>query len=63
MMQSYLILYVPMNFPSVTVLDKWGLHIGVGIGIGMTTLGLWIRCLTNFSFAFSVIGQTIMALG
>ena len=52
-----------MNFPSVTVLDKWGLHIGVGIGIGMTTLGLWIRCLTNFSFAFSVIGQTIMALG
>ncbi len=59
-----MILYVPMNFPSVTALDKWGLHFGLSIGIILSTIGLWMRCLLiNQNFLWAVIGQTIMAVG
>ena len=52
-----------MNFPSVIVLDKWGLRIGVIIGMFLTTLGLWLRSLVGVSFVYAIIGQTIMAIG
>lgn len=52
-----------MNFPSVAVLDKYGLWWGIGFGMVTTTVGLWVRCLINEGFAFAIIGQTIMAIG
>lgn len=58
----YLILFVPINFPSVAVLDSLGLKSGIGFGIVLTTIGLWIRCLVGYGFIYAIIGQTIMAL-
>ena len=57
-MMSFLL----VNFPSVIVLDKLGLKYGLIIGISLTTLGLWLRCLINIHFTFAMVGQTIMAL-
>ena len=53
---SYMIMFVPMNFPSVFALDKYGLKIGVCLGIVLTTVGLWLRCLINESFWMVIVG-------
>ena len=58
----YLIMFVPVNFPSVAVLEKYGLRVGLIIGIGLTIVGLWLRCLINTSFIFVIIGQTVLAI-
>ena len=42
---SFMMFFLPMNFPSVIALDKYGLRVGVVIGIVGTAIGLWIRCL------------------
>ncbi len=62
MSYSYMIMFVPVNFPSVAALDKWGLRFGVSFGIILTTLGLWLRCMINIDFWFAIIGQTILAI-
>ena len=57
-----MIAYLPVNFPSVFALDKWGLKYGVLIGIVLTNIGLWLRCLINYSFMWVIIGQTVLAI-
>ena len=59
----YMISFIPVNFLSVVVLDKWGLRWGITLGMSLTTLGLWLRTLINYSFTYVIIGQTIMAIG
>ena len=56
-------LYLPVNFPSVYVVDRWGLRIGTVVGISLTTFGLWLRCLVNFNFYTLLLGQVFMAIG
>ena len=63
MSYSFMALYLPMNFPCVYVVEKYGLRWGVVSGIIITTIGLWIRVLINESFYFALVGQIIMALG
>jgi hypothetical protein len=57
-----MIAFPPMFLPSVAVLNKKGLRIGILTGISLTTIGLSFRCLINVSYVFAIIGQTIMAL-
>ncbi len=59
---SYMVVFPFVNFPAVSILDKWGLRVGVSIGITLTTLGMWIRCLINVNYAYVLVGQTIMAI-
>ena len=47
MSYSFMALYVPVNFPSVYIVDKYGLRVGTLIGISLTTFGICIRCLVN----------------
>lgn len=58
-----MLMYVPMNQPAVLVLDRAGLRQGMIIGMIMTTIGLWLKSLINFSFTYVVVGQTIIAMG
>jgi len=44
---SYMLLFTPFNYLSVIALDKYGLRIGVIIGILLSCIGLWIRCLAG----------------
>ncbi|CDW85706.1 major facilitator superfamily protein [Stylonychia lemnae] len=41
---------------------KLGFRYGVLIGIFLTTVGLWLRCLINYNFIWALIGQTILAV-
>ena len=48
--QVFIFLFVPINFPSVWIIDNWGLRVSVTIfhfkilsGIVLTTAGMWIR--------------------
>ena len=63
MSYCFMAFYLPMNFPCVFVVEKFGLRLGIIGGIASTTLGLWVRCFINQSFSFALIGQIIMALG
>ena len=56
MSYSFLALYLPVNFPSVYIVDKYGLRMGTIFGIVFSTVGLWIRCLVNVSFWTLLIG-------
>jgi FLVCR family feline leukemia virus subgroup C receptor-related protein len=61
--QSFMLAFIPVNFPSVAVLDSYGLRAGVGVGMALTTIGLWLRCLMGESFTYAIVGQTVMAIG
>lgn len=63
MSYSFMVLYLPMNFPCVYVVEKFGLRIGVIGGIVSTAVGLWLRCFINTSFYIALVGQIVMALG
>ena len=58
---SFMMFFLPFNFPAVIALDRYGLRVGVLVGIIGTTLGLWIRCFIEKSFWSVIIGQTIIA--
>ena len=47
MSYCFMVLYVPANFPSIYIVDKYGLRIGTIVGIGLTTLGISIRVFVN----------------
>jgi hypothetical protein len=57
-----MIMFAPLNFPSVFALDKYGLRTGVCLGIILTTFGLWLRCLINQGFWIVMVGQTVCAI-
>ena len=59
---SYMIMFAPLNFPSVFVLDKYGLRVGVCLGIILTSFGMWLRCLINQNFYAVLVGQTVCAI-
>ena len=63
MSYSFMGLYLPMNFPSVYVVERWGLRVGTVVGISITTFGLWLRCLVNVNFYTLLMGQITMAIG
>ena len=63
MSYCFMALYLPANFPCVYVIEKFGLRWGVIGGIASTTLGLWVRCGVNHSFAWALTGNIIIALG
>ena len=63
MSYSFMALYLPMNFPCVYVIEKFGLRWGIIGGIASTALGLWVRTLLNHDFMYALIGNIIMALG
>ena len=63
MSNQFMLLYLPFNFPSVYIVDKYGLRAATIFGIGLTTAGYWLRCLINTSFYTCLFGQTFMAMG
>jgi len=63
MSYSFMVLFLPMNFPSVHVIEKYGLRCGIIAGIVSTAAGLWVRCFINTNFYTALVGQIIMAMG
>lgn len=59
----YLLFYMPSNFPSNYILDKYGIRVGVTIGTILTLIGSWLRILINQSFYYVILGSFISSLG
>lgn len=59
----YLVFYMPSNFPSNYILDKYGIRAGVTLGTLLTLLGSWLRILVNESFYYVILGSFISAVG
>ena len=52
----YMAIFVLFVFPTNYALDKGGLRLGVVLGIFLTALGMWVKCLINTSFFFVLLG-------
>lgn len=59
----YLLFYMPANFPSNYILDKYGIRAGVTLGTLLTLLGSWLRILVNDSFYYVILGSFISSIG
>lgn len=60
---SSMVVFIVLNFPTIYIIDNWGLRAGISLGAFFTCLGLWIRCLVNENFYYAVIGQAVAAAG
>jgi len=59
----FMIWYSPISILSNYVTDQYGLRIGCVLGLILSILGSWIRCLINSSFAAILVGQSLCAIG
>lgn len=61
----FFIVYVPGNFLSIAVLNKWGLKVSIVCGAVFLLMGSWIRLFIMFSdnFVPYFVGSIIAAIG
>ena len=59
----YMAIFVLTVFPSNIVLDKGGLRIGVLLGVLLTSVGMWVKCLVNVNVYYVLVGQFLAACG
>ena len=52
----YLVLYMPFNFPSNYIVDKYGIKVGMALGTVLTLIGAWVKIFVNQSFFFVMLG-------
>lgn len=60
---SYMIAYIPINFPACWMIDKYGLKWGVGVGVILTGVFGLIRGIFAANFVIVVISQIMCAIG
>jgi hypothetical protein len=52
----FLAIYLPANFPSVKIIEKYGTRISLIIGVSLIMIGSWLRVLININFTPLIIG-------
>jgi len=52
----YFALFIPLHFPSIYVIDKYGVKVSLIIGTLLTCCGAWIKVFINTSFTFALVG-------
>ncbi|MHA1720255.1 MAG: MFS transporter [Promethearchaeota archaeon] len=60
---SFMIAYIPVNFPACWLIDKFGLKWGVGIGVMITGIFGLIRGIFANNFIIVLISQIMCAIG
>lgn len=60
---SYMIMYIPVNFPACYLIDKYGLKWGVGIGVILTGVFGFLRGIFAENFIIVTISQFMCAVG
>ncbi|MFX1283477.1 MAG: MFS transporter [Promethearchaeota archaeon] len=60
---SFMILYIPVNFPACWLIDKYGLKWGTGIGVILTGIFGFLRAFTGTNFLFLLFCQIMVAIG
>ena len=60
---SFMIIYIPVNFPACWLIEKYGLKWGTGIGVTLTGIFGFLRAFTGTNFLFLLLCQTMVAIG
>ncbi|MFX0085561.1 MAG: MFS transporter [Candidatus Hodarchaeota archaeon] len=60
---SFMIIYIPVNFPACWLIEKYGLKWGTGIGVILTGIFGFLRVFTGTNFLFLLLCQTMVAIG
>ncbi len=60
---SFMIIYIPVNFPACWLIEKYGLKWGTGIGVTLTGIFGFLRAFTGPNFLFLLLCQTMVAIG
>ncbi|MFX0016936.1 MAG: MFS transporter [Promethearchaeota archaeon] len=60
---SFMIIYIPVNFPACWLIEKYGLKWGTGIGVILTGIFGFLRAFTGTNFLFLLLCQTMVAIG
>ena len=60
---SFMVAYIPVNFPACWMIDKYGLKWGVGVGVILTGVFGFIRGIFAGNFVIVVISQIMCAIG
>ena len=59
----YMAIFIIFVLPTNYILDRAGLRVGVTLGVALTAIGMWIKCLINYNFNYVLIGQIFAAFG
>lgn len=59
----YMIVYIPMNFPTNYVIEHKGTRLGLTLGMLFTTIGAWVRVGFKFNVYLALFGQFLAAVG
>ncbi|MFW9903500.1 MAG: MFS transporter [Candidatus Thorarchaeota archaeon] len=60
---SFMILYIPVNFPACWLIEKYGLKWGTGIGVILTGIFGFLRAFTGTNYLFLLLCQIMVAIG
>ncbi|WP_455141452.1 MFS transporter [Candidatus Hodarchaeum mangrovi] len=60
---SFMIIYIPVNFPACWLIEKYGLKWGTGIGVILTGIFGFLRAFTGPNFLFLLFCQIMVAIG
>ena len=60
---SYLIIYIPVNFPATWLIDKYGLRFGTGIGVFLLGIFGFLRAFTGSDYNLLLFCQVMTAIG
>ncbi|MFX0152764.1 MAG: MFS transporter [Candidatus Hodarchaeota archaeon] len=60
---SFMIIYIPVNFPACWLIEKYGLKWGTGIGVILTGIFGFLRAFTGTNFLFLLLCQIMVAIG
>lgn len=60
---SYLIIYIPVNFPATWLIDKYGLKFGTGIGVFLLGIFGLLRAFSGTDYNILLFTQVMTAIG
>lgn len=60
---SFMLIYIPVNFPATWLIDKYGLKWGTGIGVFLLGVFGLLRAFTGTNFALMMVCQIIVGIG
>ncbi|MFX1517970.1 MAG: MFS transporter [Promethearchaeota archaeon] len=60
---SFMIIYIPVNFPACWLIEKYGLKWGTGIGVTLTGIFGFLRAFTGTNFLLLLLCQIMVAIG
>lgn len=51
------------TFPAAFVIDTYGTRFGIIVGCILGLIGVYLRLLVNYSFAWIIVGQVVAGIG